>query len=190
MTVAEKSLTINRKTNRTLKKKARVKTAYVRPTARATARKAVKSARSTRRASLSVKDGCILTVSVVERQGQLVDRADATVVSTAKGIETRRASGIVKDTAYRLAAVGHPKRLAILALLLEGPAVYRAVQKKTSLRPGPLYHHVNQLRLAGLIRPKERDLYELTRGGRNVVLIATALSKLAKDGRSRPALRD
>jgi len=77
-----------------------------------------------------------------------------------------------------------------LWLLLQGPTVYRAVQRATKLLPGPLYHHINQLRLAGLILPKQRDLYELTRGGRNVVLVAATLNKLAKAGRARPVSRD
>lgn len=118
----------------------------------------------------------------------MTDRADADLAVGG----TRRLRGRVGPAdraAGILAAVGHPARLRILSLLLEGPAVYRAVEKVTGLRAGPLYHHINQLRLAGLIRPKQRDLYELTRGGRNVALIAALLAKLAKDSRARPTPR-
>lgn len=69
--------------------------------------------------------------------------------------------------------------------MLEGPATYRALQKVTKLKAGPLYHHVNQLRLGGLILPKERDLYELTRGGRNLVLAVIVAEPLIADARRR-----
>lgn len=85
-----------------------------------------------------------------------------------------------------LAAMGHPARIKILTMLLDGPGVYRSLQKVTGLKPGPLYHHVNQLRLAGLIGPKQRDLYELTRAGRNLLMVTLALEPLLKDRRLRP----
>lgn len=78
-----------------------------------------------------------------------------------------------------LAAVSNSHRLTILTKLLEGPATYRAMQKATGLKVGPLYHHVNQLRLAGLLAPKQRDLYRLTPAGRTLVaLLAAALPHL------------
>jgi predicted transcriptional regulator len=85
-----------------------------------------------------------------------------------------------------LGAVGHAKRAQLLGKLLDGPATYRALQRVTRLKPGPLYHHVNQLRLAGLILPKQRDLYELTRGGRNLILAVMAVAPLIRDPRRRP----
>lgn len=92
----------------------------------------------------------------------------------------------VSILAGTLAAAGHVARLRILDLLLAGPATYRALQRCTGCKVGPLYHHVHHLRLAGLILPKERDLYDLTRGGRNVMLCARALETLALDRRPRP----
>jgi predicted transcriptional regulator len=85
-----------------------------------------------------------------------------------------------------LAALGSVHRLAILVKLLEGPGTYRTLQKATGLKAGPLYHHIGELRLAGLIGPRERDLYNLTRGGRNLVLLALTLPKLMRDRRPRP----
>jgi hypothetical protein len=85
-----------------------------------------------------------------------------------------------------LAAVGHVQRGRIMTKLLEGPATYQALQKVTKLKAGPLYHHVNQLRLAGLMLPKERDLYELTKGGRNLILAVIAVGGLIRDKRRRP----
>lgn len=84
------------------------------------------------------------------------------------------------------AAAGHPTRAKLLGKLIEGPATYRALQTATKLAAGPLYHHIQQLRLAGLILPKQRDLYELTRGGRNLVVVMAALEPLLRDGRRRP----
>ncbi len=85
-----------------------------------------------------------------------------------------------------LAALGHAKRLDLMLTLLEGSGTYGDLQKATGLKPGPLYHHVSQLRLAGLILPKQRDLYELTRAGRNLMLVALALEPLLRDSRPRP----
>lgn len=84
-----------------------------------------------------------------------------------------------------LAAVGHPVRIEILSTLLDGPAVYRSLQKVTGLQPGPLYHHINQLRLAELIGPKQRDIYDLTRAGRNLLMVVLALEPLLRDKRPR-----
>ncbi len=92
----------------------------------------------------------------------------------------------VRAVADLLAALGSVHRVKLMAKLLEGPATYQALRKATGLLAGPLYHHIAQLRLAGLIRPKERDLYDLTCGGRNVLLVALALPGLAKDARARP----
>ena len=100
--------------------------------------------------------------------------------------KTRPGRGLSAASCQTLAAVSHVVRARILAKLLEGPAVYRSLQRMTKLKAGPLYHHVNQLRLAGLIMPKQRDLYELTRGGRNLILALTAVAPLIRDRRRRP----
>lgn len=83
------------------------------------------------------------------------------------------------------AAIGHEQRIRLLVKLLEGPATYGSLQRVTKLKAGPLYHHINQLRLVGLILPKQRDLYELTRGGRNLMLAAIAVAPLLHDKRRR-----
>jgi hypothetical protein len=80
--------------------------------------------------------------------------------------------------------------MRLMGKLLEGPATYGALQRLTKLKAGPLYHHVNQLRLGGLIRPKQRDLYELTRGGRNLILAILVAGPLINDSRRRPQARD
>ena len=85
-----------------------------------------------------------------------------------------------------MAAAGHEVRAKIMLKLLDGPATYRSLKRVTKLEAGPLYHHINQLRIAGLILPKQRDLYELTRGGRNLILSMTVLDRAVLDRRRRP----
>ena len=93
---------------------------------------------------------------------------------------------VSRRTCQALGAFGHAGRVGLLAKLLEGPATYRSLQRVTRLKPGPLYHHINQLRLAGLILPKQRDLYELTRGGRNLILAVMVVGGVIGDARRRP----
>ena len=99
---------------------------------------------------------------------------------------TRDAEELLLDEAYLLAyylptlaiyglgVLGSRHRLRILGALAGGGATYRGLVKTTGLAAGPLYHHVNQLRLAGLVRPKERDLYEITPKGTRCLLMAAA----------------
>ena len=133
-----------------------------------------------------------VSVSVVEGAGGAWDeRAESCeVVATKSGGLSASAVGRLKRVLPRmaptLAALGHADRARIVAKLLEGPATYRALQKLTKMKPGPLYYHLGELRSAGLILPKQRDLYELTRGGRNLALVMAAAEPLVRDKRRRP----
>jgi predicted transcriptional regulator len=82
--------------------------------------------------------------------------------------------------ARALAAAGHRQRLAILFKLLYGAASYRVLQAWTGMKVGPLYHHLNQLRLAGLVESRSRNVYCLTRSGQNVALGCIALAPLLR----------
>lgn len=156
---------------------------------------------------LKKKDGCGAMLVVAERAGAESDVASRvfeiglSLKKTGRGVEAHAAGGGAKvskrattrgalrvfpRTCRVLAAVGHEQRVRLLAKLLEGPATYRALQRVTKLKAGPLYHHINQLRLAGLILPKQRDLYELTRGGRNLILATIVIGPLIRDSRRRP----
>ena len=90
--------------------------------------------------------------------------------------QRRRLAGFIE-------AVASSHRLTILSKLIQGPATFRALTKATRLKVGPLYHHVNRLRIAGLIAPKERDLYRVTRSGRDAMLILLAMLPLLGDTR-------
>jgi len=148
--------------------------------------------------SARVEEGCEALVVVRERAGRAFDQAHETC-SVDTGIggpkttgggraskKRRRRSGVPVNVCRALSAAGHVDRGRIMAKLLEGPATYRTLQKVTKLKAGPLYHHINQLRLAGLMLPKQRDLYELTRGGRNLILVVIAMGGLIRDPKRRP----
>ena len=128
------------------------------------------------------RDGCEATIAIAERVGRSVDKITHRW-SLAAAKPARRLPAKMCDA---FAAIGHVSRARILTKLLEGPATYAALQRATKLKAGPLYHHINQLRLAGLILPKQRDLYELTRGGRNLAAVALTLAPLVGDLRRRP----
>lgn len=136
------------------------------------------------------RGGLGVAISVIEGvDGALDERAESfEVVSTKVGAlptGARLKRGLSRAVPA-LAALGHVQRARIMAKLLEGPATYRALQDLTHMKAGPLYYHINELRSAGLVRPKQRDLYELTRGGRNVTMVAAAVASMVKDSRRRP----
>lgn len=106
--------------------------------------------------------------------------------SPAKTPRIRKTGAVGPEVCQALAAVGHQSRAKLLCKLLDGPATYGSLQRVTKLKAGPLYHHINHLRLARLILPKQRDLYELTRGGRNLILSVMVLATVIRDGRRRP----
>jgi len=145
---------------------------------------------------------CIATVRIVEQFGAGRDSAQAKLripiwnpVAAARitkknpSAATRQRRGgarLASRDCEAFAALGHPMRAAMLQLLMDGPATYRTLRGATGLAAGPLYHHIKQLRLTRLILPKQRDLYELTRGGRNLYVAAAALASLTRDSRRRP----
>ena len=142
-------------------------------------------------AGLRKGDGCGALLTLAERMGDGWDEVSNVCelgLSFHGTVGGRKRVGgrIAPRTCRALAAVGHTARVRLLAKMLEGPATYRALHRVSKLKPGPLYHHINQLRLAGLILPKQRDLYELTRGGRNLILTVIVLGPLLRDGRRRP----
>ena len=135
-----------------------------------------------------------VVVAAVEADGKgwrtQVGQASLRAGSGGRGVmaRTRAAKRLTtpakrKRLAQVVSAVASPHRLTIMAKLLEGPATYQALIKASGLKVGPLYHHINQLRLASLVGPKERDLYRLTRAGQNVLLTMLAMLPLTSDTR-------
>ncbi|MFQ6048072.1 MAG: helix-turn-helix domain-containing protein [Phycisphaerae bacterium] len=76
------------------------------------------------------------------------------------------------------AALGHPHRLAILKAILTGADSYQQLRDRVGLKAGPLYHHVRELRLAGLLELGGRDSYHLSQLGQDVVLLACSLARM------------
>jgi hypothetical protein len=166
------------------------KTAARKATKTATGRREAGAARPEKVfAETARKGGCaclLLAGEHVNGQWDLVENTverPATIGGGRKGGRTGKSWDRVCQA---MAALGHVSRARMLLKMLEGPATYRALQRVSALKAGPLYHHVNHLRLAGLILPKQRDLYELTRGGRNLMLVALGLAPLIRDKRRRP----
>lgn len=140
-------------------------------------------------AKLRTADGCGAFLLVGEHVEGRWDAKQAVVELPSRGRKTvsgKYAASQLDKIVRGFAAMGHADRVKMMRKLLDGPATYRALQRTSGLKAGPLYHHINQLRLAGLILPKQRDLYELTRGGRNLVLVAIAAAGLINDTRRRP----
>jgi DNA-binding transcriptional ArsR family regulator len=77
-------------------------------------------------------------------------------------------------------AMSHPQRVAILCQLLEGEANHQILADITGLKAGPLYHHLRELRYAGLIGPKVRDTYKITRKGQRAILAAQAIERACR----------
>lgn len=152
-------------------------------TGKSPARKKISSPNRKRKTPLrAAPDGCEVTIGVTERVDRSVDKVTHRW-SLASGKTAGRVSYKMCEA---FAAIGHVARARILTKLLEGPATYAALQRATKLKAGPLYHHINQLRLTGLILPKQRDLYELSRGGRNLAVVALTLGPMIGDRRRRP----
>lgn len=84
------------------------------------------------------------------------------------------------DIAGLLAALAHPQRVEILLKLLAGEATHQSLAKATGLKAGPLYHHLRELRMTGLIGPKVRDLYVLTPKGGRAILAALAMERMCR----------
>jgi len=166
---------------REAKRGAAVRKAGGRPPARAARRKA---------SALGKREGCAASVSVTERNGGVADHAEQACAfrfpGTGSGGGRGKGPRIAPHVCAAMAALGHAVRARLLVTLLEGPATYQTLRRAAKAEAGPLYHHIAQLRLAGLILPKQRDLYELTRAGRNLVLVAAALDPMVKDRRRRP----
>ncbi len=80
--------------------------------------------------------------------------------------------------AATFSALGHPARLQILFLLAEGSATHQHLSKATGLKAGPLYHHIRELREIGLLAPRSRDLYLLTKKGERVAQAAIIAQRL------------
>jgi DNA-binding transcriptional ArsR family regulator len=76
---------------------------------------------------------------------------------------------VPEDLLNALKALADPTRLRILRYLLEGPGTPSELSRILRLRPPTVIHHLNQLRLAGLVRltvsPETERRYEVRMDG-------------------------
>lgn len=93
------------------------------------------------------------------------------------------------ELARILAAIAHPQRLAILFKLLACEGSHQMLARVTGLKAGPLYYHLRELRAAGLIGPKVRDLYVLSPAGTRTLLAIIATGRLHSNGQYDPGFR-
>jgi len=62
----------------------------------------------------------------------------------------------LEPTVSRLRALAHPLRLQLLEVFAEGPRTVREVAERLGMPRTRLYHHVNALAGAGILRVRER----------------------------------
>lgn len=84
-------------------------------------------------------------------------------------------------------AMANSRRVAMLKAIFTGAGSYAELSESLQLKAGPLYHHVRELRLAGLLELAQRDTYRLTEYGKHALLLAcvneSLLSKIGADRR-------
>lgn len=141
-------------------------------------RRAVDRSRNSRRVRIAVR------VDIRLSGTPLNDAVTATLEGSGRGLEAA-AKALVRRTAPErlatlVAGMAHKVRAAILMYLLGGPATHKALVARTGLDGGPLYHHLRELRSAGLIGPKQRDVYDLTRQGRRAILTGLVLERTVR----------
>ena len=90
-----------------------------------------------------------------------------------------------REMAKLLSAFGHPQRVAIAKAIYAGAHRYASLRESVDLKAGPMYHHLRELRLAGVLADGPRDAYELTDRGRDAVIVLCSLASLWQDGAGR-----
>lgn len=76
------------------------------------------------------------------------------------------------------AGFAHPQRVLLVRTLMSGATRYRELRVALGAKAGPLYHHVRQLRLCGLLQMGRRDVYRLTDKGHLAAGVLCGLERL------------
>jgi hypothetical protein len=128
-----------------------------------------------------VDTGKIALAGRCQRPKSTEKRSPEGLIRQRERVVRQVARGIRPDVLARnMAALSHPQRIRILLKLLAGEATHQLLRRTTDLKAGPLYHHLRELREAGLIGPKTRDLYVITRAGRRAILGTLAMGRLCR----------
>jgi len=81
--------------------------------------------------------------------------------------------------AGRLAALGHPVRLAILRRALDGEAPATVLQQAAgATTTGQFYHHLRELTAAGWLVAQRRGVYAVPPGRFGPILVAVSLARI------------
>lgn len=84
----------------------------------------------------------------------------------------------VAELARALGGLAHAQRVRIACAILSGANTHHGLEKATGLRPGPLYHHLRALERAGLLTCVDRNRYDLSGRGRDLLLVATVAHRM------------
>jgi hypothetical protein len=104
--------------------------------------------------------------------GRLYRRsAGAGAAAVWKGVEHKRLAELA-------AGFAHPQRVILVRALMEGASSYRQIRMALGAKAGPLYHHVKQLRLCGLLQVGPRDVYRLTEAGQLAAGVLCAMERV------------
>jgi len=128
------------------------------------AKKHLQFPRNLRRLPVSADSAAIVAMAVRRGKSWSI-REQFVSFSKRKPIRFVQQEGWMDFVAELLASAGHPTRLRILLTLMTGPSGYRELCNVTSLASGPLYHHINQLRMAEMIILPRRNQYQITKTG-------------------------
>lgn len=90
------------------------------------------------------------------------------------------------DCAGVLAALGHPRRIALLAAILQGRSSHADLTRSVRLAVGPLYFHLGRLERVGLIRQPERNRNEATEQARFLCAALGLIMSKWNAGTNRP----
>lgn len=130
--------------------------------------------------ALGGRYGAAVLVAVVEAAGGRPDVRAMRRESIARGPGGRprqRLLESVSDRAMGLVLVGlaQRQRVRIARAILSGANTHAGLSKAVGLAPGPLYHHLRTLERGGLVAFVERNRYDLTPMGRDLLLALTTV---------------
>jgi len=114
-----------------------------------------------------------------------VGRLEALFAKPARRPRERFVSAASDEQIAKLCnAMANPRRVAMLKAIFTGAGSYARLAETLGLRAGPLYHHVRELRLAGLLELAQRDTYRLTEYGKYALLLACLTQSLLSSVRA------
>ena len=104
------------------------------------------------------------------------DEIDITTQKSISNSEIKKAIQQSFDNiVLMLGVLGHPNRLKILTMLLEGPQSFKTLLDETQLKKSALSSHITQLKEKSLISNPSHGQYEITSDGIGYLRILTLI---------------